>query len=163
MGAGDPQNCGACGTTCKDTQVCTNSVCVCRFPFAACGAGCADTETDPNNCGACGTVCPAGQHCISPGVGQPGKCQNMACPAGYTDCGGGSCVSTAFMNGDPANCGACGNVCKKDEVCTMGGMCVKYFAPPGCKTCPCTACGDTHTCCAMGGVPLCVLGKVCGF
>jgi hypothetical protein len=126
-----------------------------------------DTETDPANCGGCGVKCAQGQSCISPAVGMPGKCVTPSgttpCPPTYTDCGGGSCVLTSFMNGDPLNCGACGKVCAVNEVCTMQGQCATYVASPACTGCPCAACAPGTTCCEMGGVPLCVTGSECGF
>jgi hypothetical protein len=38
------------------------------------------------------------------------------CPAGQTNCGAG-CID---VSADPANCGACGNVCQADEGCSAG-------------------------------------------
>jgi hypothetical protein len=166
MGPGDPANCGACGKICDPTEFCTDGACVCRFPYKLCGGTCVDITSDPANCGACGTACPMNQLCLSPGIGMPGKCVKpmgaATCPSSYTACGA-RCVLTSFMNGDPADCGSCNNTCQRDEVCTMAGACAKYFASPSCNTCPCAACGVGHTCCMMGGVPLCVLGTTCGF
>jgi hypothetical protein len=166
-GAGDPGNCGACGSPCLDTQVCTGGTCTCRYPWTPCGATCVDTETDPQNCGACGTKCAMEEVCVSPKASMPGACMAQGattpCPLNYKSCGTGSCVLLTSFLGDPANCGSCGNVCARDEVCTALGTCQKYFASPSCTQCPCEACGSGHTCCPMGGVPLCVAGAACGF
>lgn len=73
--------------------------------------------------------CPGSQHCID------GKC---GCPALYLDeCGTGLCVD---INGDAANCGACGNACAAGQSC-VGGKCTK---------------GDTDTC-----IPPCPPGSAC--
>jgi hypothetical protein len=152
---------------CQDTQVCNDGACACRVPLVSCNGTCVDTESDPANCGACGTACLPTEVCVSPAVGTVGHCAlaataGMPCPANYTSCGSGSCVLTSAMMGDPAHCGGCDTVCAPDEVCTLKGVCVKYYASPSCITCPCDACGLTHRCCMMAGAPLCVAGAECG-
>jgi len=40
-------------------------VCQCIPPFADCGSGCIDTQSDPQNCGACGFGCAGNHVCVS--------------------------------------------------------------------------------------------------
>jgi hypothetical protein len=108
-------NCGACGNACGPGELCSAAGCVssCAAPLTACGSRCADLSTDPEACGACGKAC---NQFIGP-IGDPSatevcvasKCQ-PACRAGFSPCQNtlGACAD--FQN-DPANCGACGNVC----------------------------------------------------
>jgi hypothetical protein len=73
--AGDPQNCGDCGTICSypnGTPACVNSACggSCNSPYADCdnkpANGCeVDLDTDPANCGACTTPCGLAEICSS--------------------------------------------------------------------------------------------------
>ncbi len=44
-------------------------------------------------------------------------CGPLACAAGLTDCGTGSCLD---LTSDPANCGACGNACTSAQSCVAG-------------------------------------------
>jgi hypothetical protein len=88
------------------------------------GAYCTTTATDPNNCGGCGIVCPA-QH-------DTPSCTGSTCGVGTCDPGYANCDMSAKngcetnTNGDPANCGSCGNVC------TVAN------ATPGCSSGNCT-------------------------
>ncbi len=82
--ATDPENCGACGTSCHG-QVCVGGTCLlaaCDFKSQngfcgtagdltslCCGTDCVDTATDNDNCGRCGLVCRGGESC------QDGTCQ----------------------------------------------------------------------------------------
>ncbi len=62
---------------------------------------------------------------------------DTGCPLGEVDCGSG-CVS---VQGDDANCGACGMACATDETC-MFGVCQPTTCPGG--TTRCTGdCADT--------------------
>jgi hypothetical protein len=83
----------------------------------------ANLATDPSNCGACGNVCGSANgsaSCVS------GNCQ-LACNAGYSNCDNvtaNGCEINTQTN--PANCGACGNVCpnapNSSPICS-GGVC----------------------------------------
>jgi hypothetical protein len=113
----DPKNCGDCGATCKDGEVCSAGKCGlgCGAGTVQCGDKCTDTKVDPANCGACGKACGEGQVCSA------GICA-VECFGGTTKCpgqNGDTCVDT---QSDHENCGACGTACGADEVCT-GGKC----------------------------------------
>ncbi|MBW2263448.1 MAG: hypothetical protein JRG91_15895, partial [Deltaproteobacteria bacterium] len=58
----DDGNCGACGVTCDDGQVCEGSVCVlsCAEGMSDCSGVCRDLSSDTYNCGICGMTCGAG-------------------------------------------------------------------------------------------------------
>ena len=134
----DPTNCGGCGTQCALGQQCNSGRCsancgsgttACRAPDA--GQICVDTQGDNSNCGQCGYTCPGGQVCAL------GHCQET-CANGYAVCevrpdGGfdagattdaghdGGVFYCANVNGDPNNCGACGNVCGPGQACCGSG------------------------------------------
>jgi hypothetical protein len=77
-----------------------------------------DLQTDVNNCGQCGHQCVvvngvAG--CVN------GQCVIVQCNAGWGDCNGDpadGCETNTLTN--PANCGACGNVCSSGMICVNG-------------------------------------------
>ena len=126
----DPANCGSCGTSCPTVAnaaaVCAVGNCdvVCLEGHGDCngdlrhpgGDGCEVTfATDPLNCGFCGNVCTAPNgvpSCVD------GECGLAACMPGF-----GDCDLSAFngcetnITNDPANCGACGNVCGINQYC----------------------------------------------
>jgi hypothetical protein len=165
-GIGDSKNCGQCGSTCEDSEVCNDGKCVCRPSLTMCSGDCVDLDTDPANCGACGAGCGNGQLCVA-GAGAAGKCIPPAaaganpCGPGYTHCPSGICVLDASLLNDPLNCGGCGSVCGPDQVCVVGS-CKDYYVSPSCTACPCAACDSAHTCCHSSGGFLCVAGTVCG-
>jgi hypothetical protein len=84
-------------------------------------------------------------------------CGNKCCPQG-SECCGSTCLTPQKAQTDPKNCGACGNVCPANAVCS-GGACV---CPSGQ-----TACGahcvdtntDPHNCGACGHN--CSAGDIC--
>ena len=146
----DNNNCGACGSVCTRSSVCTGGGCTCN-----CQAGytncpnapicCVNLIDDTSNCGACGVVCPAGESCGG------GVCSS--CPSGLAMCSG-RCVD---LFRDPDNCGACGNTCPSGEGCW--GRC-------GCpdETCNrvCVYTGNDPTNCGTCG-NVCPAGTGCGF
>jgi hypothetical protein len=107
----DTKNCGACGTACKDGEVCSMGACAasCLGGTSLCGDACADTQSDPKNCGGCAKACKDGELCSA------GACAS-SCQHGATLCSD-KCVDT---QNDPKNCGGCGNACSAGTVCSMG-------------------------------------------
>jgi hypothetical protein len=122
----------ACAT--EDTEPADRDE-TCPAGLTACGASCADLDTDPAHCGACGTSCD-GTPC------QAGACI-PACADGLTDCEG-ACVDLAS---DAAHCGAC------DAPCDAAATCVGATCQP---------CDDTNPECAPScdGVQ-CAQGERC--
>ncbi|MBQ9817950.1 MAG: hypothetical protein IJM59_10880 [Proteobacteria bacterium] len=99
------------------------------------------SKHDPMNCGVCGMKCETykavhahGSDCQKNDSGDY-EC-TFACDAGYTDCNESDpfhpeCVDLML---DLDNCGSCGNVCKKGELCE-NGVCTKSNCKPNqCET-----------------------------
>ncbi len=99
------------------------------------------SKHDPMNCGVCGMKCETykavhahGSDCQKNDNGDY-EC-TFACDAGYTDCNESDpfhpeCVDLML---DLDNCGSCGNVCKKGELCE-NGVCTKSNCKPNqCET-----------------------------
>jgi hypothetical protein len=94
--------------------------------------------------------CPVGQSPVStgPGTWGCGLCGAAPCAVGQAVCDG---VCTAIAT-DPANCGACGNACGPEKICSAG-TCVWRPCPSGQLRCDgvcvpmdarnCLACGVT--------------------
>lgn len=138
----DPQNCGACGTTCAAGELCASGKCAtsCSASQTKCdgdaGAFCTNEKTDNANCGGCGIACPAGEACSG------GACV-VSCGGGLVQCSvdggvgdagdGGGSAYCANENSDNANCGGCGIVCAPGTACTNGA----------CET----SCGSSSTKC----------------
>ncbi len=122
----DPANCGACGTKCASTEVCSAGKCSgsCNAGFTACSGSCVDVKTDKANCGSCGKACTGSETCSQ------GKCGTGGggCEGGTVSCGN-SCVDTAT---DSANCGQCGNACSPGLVCIAS----KCACTGGLTVCP---------------------------
>ncbi len=99
---GDARNCGSCGNTCTDGQVCREGSCHANCPGTqtSCAGLCVDTQTDARNCGNCGSPCAAGQACVN------GTCL-ASCLAPLSFCNQ-VCVDQTI---DPNNCGGCGVQC----------------------------------------------------
>ena len=149
--AGDPDNCGVCGTVCLDGEVCDAGTCetFCGAGLTDCSGSCRDLQVDPSNCGACGTTCDPGEVCDA------GTC-TLTCSTGLTDCSG----SCRDLQTDRANCGTCGHACASGEICTAGlcevscgtgltncsGVCSDtMYDPANCGTCG-HACSTAEAC-----------------
>lgn len=75
--------------------------------------------TDPANCGRCGNACPArpnaGVDCAA------GAC-DIVCREGFRNCDGNAENGCEVdINGDRANCGACGRACAAGQRCDYDG------------------------------------------
>jgi hypothetical protein len=137
--AGDPNNCGACGTVCSSnnipTPLCGNSVCdgVCAAGWMNCTGnkqpnGCeTHTDVDPNNCGGCATVCSSNNMATRTCAG--GVC-NGTCNPGFLDCNNNKQTDGCEVNPntDNNNCGGCGPTfaCTGGMVCS-GGVCRRDY------------------------------------
>ena len=149
----DPANCGACGTVCTASQVCSMGKCAltCFGGTTACGGSCVNTMNDGSNCGACGTACTGGKVCSG------GMC-GLTCTGGTTLCGT-SCANT--MN-DPNNCGACGTMCPSTTPVCSSGKCILQCGGDSSTLCG-NECVNTKTDNAnCGGCSMaCLAGQVC--
>ena len=108
----DSQNCGSCGKTCKDDQLCVSGNCQCDTSISCSGA-CVLLESDPDHCGGCGNKCSDKQHCIK-GYCTDKKCSEAIPP--LTDCDR-ACVDTKTSL---KHCGSCSKTCRRDQVCNTG-------------------------------------------
>ena len=161
----DRANCGACGGTCPDTQICSAGRCTFSCPpgQSLCGGLCSDLQTDLRNCGACGSPCAAGLVCAT------GRCALECGPTlalcmsvGGGDAGvdagtGAFCANTRT---DRLNCGACNNQCPPGHACESG-VC-RVSCPPGQTVCGATChdlLGDRRNCGACGNS--CGAGEAC--
>jgi hypothetical protein len=137
--ASDNLNCGSCGHACGAAQVCSAGKCSseCVSGQTLCGADsggddggayCADTQTDNSNCGQCGKTCGVQEQCIAATCAS--TCagnQTLCIPDGGIEAGTEGGPFCTDLHTDNANCGACGNACIPQDVCT-GGVC----KPPMC-------------------------------
>lgn len=105
----DSANCGACGNTCLETELCTDGSCGCPDVTTLCDGVCTDLTVDAGNCGECGTSCLETELCVDGGC---------VCPEGTEICNG-VCVD---LSTDIGNCGACGTACAYDNA---AGSCVE--------------------------------------
>ncbi|KAG0602446.1 hypothetical protein M758_10G015000 [Ceratodon purpureus] len=160
----DAKNCGSCGKPCKQVgnavTSCLNGKCrnpVCKSGYANCDKniwrnGCETrVAKDVNNCGACSNVCKQVANAVT--SCQNGKCGTPVCKAGWSNCDanrGNGCETPTSE--DPANCGACSNVCTqypnavtpcRPGTCDYGSITCKagfnncnspVMAPDGCET-----------------------------
>ena len=156
----DVQNCGGCGNTCENGEICSGGECMCPEGLTQCGDGCVDLATDSLNCGECASECLAEQSCVEGGC---------LCPGAEMQCSS-ECVD---VSSDPLNCGDCGTACLPEASCIAGDCacpggesvcgeeCVDLGADPlHCGACG-TACLSEQSC--SGGACVCPGGEaVCG-
>jgi hypothetical protein len=119
----DVANCGACGKSCDQGQVCVLGTCEihCPAPTRSCpdASGksvCRDLQIDVDHCGACGMACPGGQVC------DQGACSPRCAPpqslcASLSPSSAGICVN---LQNDNRHCGACDLTCPGDLACVEG-------------------------------------------
>jgi streptogramin lyase len=147
----DRTNCGACGTTCAEGDVCVSGTCETACPRGQleCDGVCRDVSGDRLHCGACGLACMTGQVCSG------GTC-GLTCETGLEDCSG----NCRDLSSDRSNCGACGITCGSGQVCSDGVCSLTCGSPlTECEG----VCRDLQTdrlnCggCGMGCMP----GQVC--
>jgi hypothetical protein len=154
----DDKNCGGCGLTCAAGTHCMQGKCsgpimggdggvintdggapptdsgthgppttLGACPGVMGGTACVDFSVDHANCGGCGRACGMAQYC------QGGVCVDfppMNCGTGATVCldPAGQKPICTNLQGDPRNCGACGNVCTSGGC--MGGLCMVATTMP---------------------------------
>jgi hypothetical protein len=123
------ENCGGCGDACPAGKSCEYDInsnwyrCLCDGGETNCGGYCTRLDDNPWSCGACGYACP--------GIDRPhfvatcrfGVCAGR-CEDKYADCdriGDNGCEINIYV--DNRNCGACGNACAPNQVCS-GGKCL---------------------------------------
>lgn len=164
----DRANCGACGRTCADDQVCSTGTCQdCVGGTTRCGSRCVDPATDNANCGACGTRCAAVHRSA---VCRAGACVIASCDPGLGDCDhdpSNGCETSLAANRD--HCGACGNRCPGDLLCmadvcqcTTGTMCGTRCLDLTRDPSNCGACGNVCAAteyCASGRCVACGLSS----
>jgi hypothetical protein len=132
------KHCGGCGLACRAGSACCNSGCknidtdesncgvcgnACNGAEQCCGGACADLRGDFNNCGRCGNACSAvlADRCAGSACVCGDRRQDCSARAGSSCClNAGGCV---YLQTDVRNCGACGNVCDRNEAC-LNGMCL---------------------------------------
>ena len=152
----DPQNCGGCGLSCPVSGICVLGHC---FYDGGSNATCED-----------GGICSPGYDCVA------GLCMQIACGPGFfgercaaVDSDGGLAFGTCCegicsdLNGDAANCGACGNQCLAGTPCEEG-LC--YDGPCGGENPVCPAglgCGMSTDACQRLGCGLETQGEPCDF
>ncbi len=94
----------------------------CPSPLRACIGRCIDPRSDRDNCGACGRSCGTGNVCQN-GACVPDCTADETLCAGASSGDGGAALRCVSLQTDLANCGACGNACGQNQVCS-NGMCV---------------------------------------
>ena len=110
----DSLNCGECGNTCAEGELCFEGKCQerCQDPTApdVCGGLCVDFAHDENNCGSRNNFCdPIANASV---VCSNGQCLQSSCNDNYADCNGDQmdgCETN--INTSASNCGGCGVVC----------------------------------------------------
>ena len=154
----DDENCGACGNACPADQHCFEGQCGCPNGLQFCNGACRDLSEDDENCKQCGHYCQWPDPACDPMPAHTGygcmanDCGQLKCEFGFADCNtdlGLGCASNGCETpiDDVNNCGACGNVCKPDEVCRFGAdgnyECAPTCEKLGLKSCEGGFCADT--------------------
>lgn len=185
----DPKNCGGCGVTCAEGEICWRGACGCPSGFTQCGNDCKNLQSDDENCSACGSLCRAPESDADPRwicgpkvtpantkwTCAAASCQ-LLCKPGYGDCNDQFCGDgcEVDLRSDPNNCGACGNVCNSGQACVAGtcmcpdglascdGECVDLSVDPNnCGYCgnECPGPASTRPGRPVGGGPSCEGGE----
>jgi hypothetical protein len=125
----DPMNCGECGMVCIGSQLCCAGSCDIGCPkgFTTCGTPlscsnvCGTMLGTNQNCDFCGDVCAFanGTAMCVPGPSM-NTCMLVECDPGWADCNDLYPPSCYANLTEPANCGACGNVCGPGQTCNQG-------------------------------------------
>jgi len=179
-----PDNCGACGNTCRALpnvvgSTCEASGCVvqCQQGRGNCDGdnanGCEASLTAADSCGSCGLDCTALPNTITAEC-RDGGCRGIECTPGFADCNGIAADGCERALNTLSDCGACDKPCAmahaagdcSDQTCRTG-MCDEGFADcdtdpqNGCETALNDAahCGTCNNACA--GETSCVNGA-CG-
>jgi hypothetical protein len=131
----DPQNCGFCGNTCKDGEICWLGACGCPKGFTQCGNTCKKLDADDDNCSSCGKLCRAPEDPSDPRwicgpsvtpANTKWTCAasacNLSCKSGFGDCNKQFCADGCETDllSDRDNCGACGKKCESWQTCVQG-------------------------------------------
>lgn len=126
----DSLNCGMCGKICGDGETCEDGGCtvLCVADTMKCNNSCVDSKTDPRHCGTCPNQCAVGLFCSAGQCATDcGALSTCALPDAGADAGP-LAVYCADETTDHNNCGACGKVCKPNEICTASA-CKAVCAP----------------------------------
>ncbi len=163
--ASDPSNCGTCGHSCAQGQVCASGTCACADSTATLcsGVGCVDLQTSKGHCGACATTCQdptsgtsscVGGSCVvscNNGYVTLGAANNYCCPnkpfgKGICDvspeCGCDANQNCTRLSGAPESCvpdgtAPPGESCNTTNDCSHGLVCADLVCDPLCiGTCP---------------------------
>ncbi len=148
-------NCGVCGHSCGEHEVCNDARCVAFCPEGQilCGDVCVDLETSREHCGSCELQCDSGLVCSA------GECA-ANCGPGLSNCHG----ECRDLQTDQRNCGDCGEVCDPGEICVQGSC--EFSCANGLSECGDTCvdmesdpahCGSCDQDCDSGEV--CSMGK----
>jgi hypothetical protein len=117
----DKKNCGVCGRTCGNQQICVNARCgpACmESGTTLCNDKCVDLDTDMENCGACGTECKTFLPNAKGSLCSSGECKISGCKADYADCDKNIVNGCeVYLRTSASNCGSCGKTCPSGQVC----------------------------------------------